>query len=91
MYNDPPAKRFISAAGPLAGYYNTVDDCMVGQCGQCRKDPFSEETENNFALCSWWRDPYKVSEFELYNYDLALLDNVKDFDDLRKQNILSLD
>lgn len=45
----------------------------------------------NFALCSWWRSPYDVDMFEQLNWDLALLDNVRDYNESRKLNFISLD
>ena len=54
-------------------------------------DQLSEESQKNNSVSGTWRNPYEFERFVRENNCLALLDNLKNYDEKRKLNFERLE
>ena len=60
-------------------------------CGLVRDSYLMAETQEKYAVASYWRSPVDAKRFQKLSNCLALLENIRDYDERRRENILKLD
>lgn len=96
LYNDPPVRNLLTLVSPNAGEYGGLhDDCpiigynplLVFLLSLIAYDPVMQD---HLSIAGYWRDPYQVQRYRENCSFLPLLENERDYDDLRRQRVESL-
>jgi hypothetical protein len=100
MYNHirAPAKRFIGISSPVGGFFCGFKEVCYG-FGTLPEflqflEPeviYSDFVQHWIGAVNYWRDPYNVEYYEEFALDMPLLDNIREYDEQRKTNFMSVD
>eukprot|EP00703_Trepomonas_sp_PC1_P001900 JAP94706.1 Palmitoyl-protein thioesterase [Trepomonas sp. PC1] len=91
-----PALRFVGLSNPLGGFF-------CGDESKCyptiqilvnivpHNIIYTEFLQNLITASNYWRDPKELDDYLEVAFDLPLLDNLRDYDEQRKTNFMSVD
>ncbi|KAH0575832.1 Palmitoyl-protein thioesterase [Spironucleus salmonicida] len=92
-----PMIRLISLSGPQGGFFCGVKSKCKGQYLSWFQKKivfwleYSRLGQYAVVASQYWRNPYKLQSYAKYAKSLPLVDNIRDFDNQRKTNFMSVD
>ncbi|KAH0571761.1 Palmitoyl-protein thioesterase [Spironucleus salmonicida] len=96
QHDSPPVIKYFSLAGPLGGQF-------CGRKSKCfhvsfpwfinnyiENHVYKDSWQNGIGASNYWRDPYQLEVYQERSTSLAILDNIREYSQQRKENFMSV-